>query len=83
MYLISILSGNVYLQALQAAIESKIVVLGHNKTVLGHSRSKSFHKTVGDSFWIARLVMNHNFSASELQMGCFVHVNPSHVNTID
>ena len=32
------------------------------------------HITVKDCFWIARLIMKHSFSVSELQMVCSVHV---------
>ena len=30
--------------------------------------------TVGDCFWIARLVMKHSLSVSELQTVCSVHI---------
>ena len=44
--------------------------------ISGTVLSGRHHLTVGlgDCFWIARLVMNHSFSVSELQMVCSVHV---------
>ena len=40
--------------------------------------------TVEDCFWIARLVMKHSFSVSELQTVCSVHVanDPSQVVSV-
>ena len=42
------------------------------------------HITVKDCFWIARLVMKHSFSVSELQTVCSVHVadDPSQVVSV-
>ena len=49
--------------------------------ILGTDYSGRDHVTVKYCFWIARLVMKHSFSVSELQTVCSVHVakDPSQV----
>ena len=42
--------------------------------ISGTDYSGRDHITIEDCFWIARLVMKHSFSVSELQTVCSVHV---------
>ena len=42
--------------------------------ISGTDYSGRDHITIEDCFWIARLVMKHGFSVSELQTVCSVHV---------
>ena len=53
-------------------------------SISGTDYSGRDHITVEDCFWIARLVMKHSFSVSELQTVCSVHVanDPSQVVSV-
>ena len=52
--------------------------------ISGTDYSSRDHITVEECFWIARLVMKHSFSVSELQTVCCVHVanDPSQVVSV-
>ena len=50
--------------------------------ISGTDYSGRDHITVEDCFWIARLVMKHSFSVSELQTVCSVHVANDHSQVV-
>ena len=63
------------------AVVGKGLSARQRSPISGTDYSGRDHITVEDCFWIARLVMKHSFSVSELQTVCSVHVanDPSQV----
>ena len=77
-------SPNVSARKKMPAVVGEGLSARQRSPISGTDYSRRDHITVEDCFWIARLVMKHSFSVSELQTVCSVHVanDPSQVVSV-
>ena len=75
---------NVSARKKMRAVVGKGLSARQRSPISGADYSGREHITVEDCFWIARLVMKHSFTVSELQTVCSVHVanDPSQVVSV-